>query len=100
MKLSSGKRDCLLIATTDQPERFDGAVYRRFVEKGSIINISDYWTNPENLKEVVSLELLRNDILVRSLNRTRTFAIRPTAFSPRMYRKRWTNSTRFLKNAR
>jgi transitional endoplasmic reticulum ATPase len=63
-EIISGKRDCLLIATTDQPERFDAAVYRRFVEKGSIINISDYWTNPENLKEVVRLELLRNDILV------------------------------------
>jgi hypothetical protein len=65
-EIISGKRDCLLIATTDQPERFDGAIYRRFVEKGSIINISDYWTNPENLKEVVRLELLRNDILVIS----------------------------------
>ena len=63
-EIISGKRDCLLIATTDQPERFDPAVYRRFVEKGAIINISDYWTNPENLKEVVRLELLRNDILV------------------------------------
>jgi len=63
-EIISGKRDCLLIATTDQPERFDGAIYRRFVEKGSIINISDYWTNPENLKEVVRLELLRNDILM------------------------------------
>jgi SpoVK/Ycf46/Vps4 family AAA+-type ATPase len=65
-EIISGKRDCLLIATTDQPERFDAAVYRRFVEKGSIINISDYWSNPENLKEVVRLELLRNDIQVLS----------------------------------
>lgn len=65
-EIISGKRDCLLIATTDQPERFDAAVYRRFVEKGSIINISDYWSNPENLREVVRLELLRNDILVLS----------------------------------
>ncbi len=70
-EIISGKRDCLLIATTDQPERFDATIYRRFVEKGSIINISDYWTNPENLKEVVRLELLRNDILVLSdLNET------------------------------
>jgi SpoVK/Ycf46/Vps4 family AAA+-type ATPase len=65
-EIISGKRDCLLIATTDQPERFDAAVYRRFVEKGCIINISDYWTNPENLKEVVRLEMLRSDILVFS----------------------------------
>lgn len=67
-EIITGKRDCLLIATTDQPERFDAAVYRRFVEKGSIINISDYWTNPENLREVVRLEMLRNDILVLSEN--------------------------------
>jgi len=67
-EIISGKRDCLLIATTDQPERFDAAIYRRFVEKGSIINISDYWSNPENLREVVRLELLRNDILVVSDN--------------------------------
>ena len=45
-EIINGKRDCLLIATTDQPERFDAAVYRRFVEKGSIINISDYWDQP------------------------------------------------------
>jgi SpoVK/Ycf46/Vps4 family AAA+-type ATPase len=65
-EIINGKRDCLLIATTDQSERFDSAIYRRFVEKGSIINISDYWTNPKNLREVVRLELLRNDITISS----------------------------------
>ncbi len=65
-EIINGSRDCLLIATTDQPERFDSAIYRRFVEKGRIINISDYWTNPENLQEVVRLELMRNDISVLS----------------------------------
>ncbi|NNG01154.1 MAG: AAA family ATPase, partial [Desulfobacteraceae bacterium] len=44
-EIISGKRDCLLIATTDQAERFDPTIYRRFVEKGKIINISDYWKN-------------------------------------------------------
>lgn len=61
-EIISGKRDCLLIATTDQPERFDAAIYRRFVEKGSIINIADYWKNPADLKQVVRLELQRHDI--------------------------------------
>jgi SpoVK/Ycf46/Vps4 family AAA+-type ATPase len=65
-EIISGKRDCLLIATTDQPERFDAAIYRRFVEKGKIINISDYWKNPENLSEVVRLELLRNDLTIQT----------------------------------
>jgi hypothetical protein len=62
-EIINGRRDCLLIATTDQPERFDQAIYRRFVEKGKIINISDFWQNAENLREVVRLELLRNDIV-------------------------------------
>jgi len=63
-EIISGRRDCLLIATTDQPERFDAAIYRRFVEKGRIINISDYWKNPDNLKEVVRMELVRHDIRI------------------------------------
>ncbi|MCG6893012.1 MAG: AAA family ATPase, partial [Desulfobacteraceae bacterium] len=60
----SGRRDCLFIATTDQPERFDAAIYRRFVEKGKIIDISEYWQSPENLREVIRLELLRSDIRI------------------------------------
>lgn len=63
-EIINGKRDCLLIATSDQPERFDAAIYRRFVEKGKIINISNYWKNTDNLKEVVRLELQRHDIQV------------------------------------
>lgn len=63
-EIISGKRDCLLIATSDQPERFDAAIYRRFVEKGKIINIAGYWKNPANLREVIRLELQRHDIIV------------------------------------
>lgn len=63
-EIINGRRDCLLIATTDQPERFDTAIYRRFVEKGKVIDISEYWKNPENLKAVVRLELKRNDIRI------------------------------------
>ncbi len=63
-EIISGKRDCLLIATSDQPERFDTAIYRRFVEKGKIINIADFWKNPTNLSAVVRLELKRHNITV------------------------------------
>ena len=63
-EITSGRRDCLLIATTDQPERIDTAIYRRFVEKGRIIDITEYWKNPDNLKEIVRLELLRNNIRI------------------------------------
>jgi len=65
-EIVSGRRDCLLIATTDQPERFNTAIYRRFVEKGKIIDISKFWKSPENIEEVVRLELLRMDIRVGS----------------------------------
>ncbi len=61
-EIISGRRDCLMIATTDQPERFDPAIYRRFVEKGRVVEISQFWNNPVNLREVVRLELQRYDI--------------------------------------
>jgi len=65
-EIINGSRDCLLIATTDQPEKFDQTIYRRFVEKGKIIDIQEYWQKPDNLKEVVRLELICNDIQVGS----------------------------------
>jgi len=77
-EIISGKRDCLLVATTDQPERFDAAIYRRFVEKGKIINLADFWKNPSNLREVVRLELQRHDIAVQ----TAGSPIRPVADRP------------------
>jgi SpoVK/Ycf46/Vps4 family AAA+-type ATPase len=61
-----GRRDCLLIATSDRSERFDSAIYRRFVEKGKIIDISDFWQHPENLAQIVQLELVRHNIRVSS----------------------------------
>ncbi len=51
-----------MIATTDQPERFNPTVYRRFVEKGVDIDVSEYWQNIDNLSEIVRLELLRSNI--------------------------------------
>jgi transitional endoplasmic reticulum ATPase len=63
-EIITGKRDCLLIATTDKPERFDNTIYRRFVEKGKIVDISEYWKNPNDLKEIVRIELNRSDIRV------------------------------------
>ena len=65
-EIISGTRDCLLIATSDQPEVFDSAIYRRFVEKGLIIDVSEYWLKKANLKEIVRIELMRNNIRVRA----------------------------------
>ena len=60
-EVASGRRDCIVIATTDQPEQFDPAIYRRFVERGLIIDINDIWDDPANLREVVCLELRRSN---------------------------------------
>ena len=60
-EIAHGRRDCLVIATTDQPEQFDAAIYRRFVERGVVIDINDMWENPQNLREVVCLELRRKN---------------------------------------
>ncbi len=63
-EIINGRRDCLLIATTDQPERCDSTIYRRFVEKGKIIDISSFWKEVDNLREVVRLELIKNDVKI------------------------------------
>ncbi|MFA7536717.1 MAG: AAA family ATPase [Desulfuromonadales bacterium] len=65
-EIAYGRRDCLLIATTDQPEQFDPAVYRRFVERGLIIDIGELWQNPANLREVVRMELRRRSLSLES----------------------------------
>lgn len=62
-EIATGRRDCLLIATTDQPEAIDPAVYRRFVERGLVIDIGESWEKPENLREVVRMELRRNNLI-------------------------------------
>lgn len=60
-EIAHGRRDCILIATTDQPELLDPAIYRRFVERGLIIDVNDIWEDPANLREVVCLELRRKN---------------------------------------
>ncbi len=60
-EIAHGRRDCILIATTDQPEQLDPAIYRRFVERGLIIDVNDIWESPANLREVVCLELRRKN---------------------------------------
>ena len=61
-EIIDGRRDCFLIATSDQAHRFDSAIYRRFVEKGCIIDISKFWMNKENLKKIIFLEINRHQI--------------------------------------
>ncbi len=61
-EIIDGRRDCFLIATTDQTHRFDSAIYRRFVEKGCIIDMSKFWMNQENLKKIILLEINRHQI--------------------------------------
>ncbi len=58
-EIIDGRRDCFLIATSDQTHRFDSAIYRRFVEKGCVIDMSRYWMNKDNLKTLIFLEIKR-----------------------------------------
>lgn len=60
-EIAHGRRDCILVATTDQPEQLDPAIYRRFMERGLIIDVNDIWEDPANLREVVCLELRRKN---------------------------------------
>ncbi len=60
-EIAYGRRDCLLIATTDQPEQFDPAIYRRFVERGLVLDMGELWEEPGNLREVVRMELKRKN---------------------------------------
>ncbi|GAB4172900.1 MAG: hypothetical protein Tsb0017_05140 [Geothermobacteraceae bacterium] len=60
-EIAHGRRDCLVIATTDQPENLDPAIYRRFVEGGLVIDIAEYWNEAVNLREVVRMELRRHN---------------------------------------
>ena len=75
-EIMNGSRDCFVVATTDQAHRFDPSIYRRFVEKGRIIDVSEYWMNPLNLKQIVLLELRRHNLImddekeISPLNRT------------------------------
>ena len=61
-EIINGSRDCLLVATSDKPEVFDSAIYRRFVEKGVIIDVSEYWMKKNNLREIIRIELRRNNV--------------------------------------
>jgi transitional endoplasmic reticulum ATPase len=60
-EIAYGRRDCLLIATTEQPEQLDPAIFRRFVERGLVIDVGDLWEDPSNLQQVVRMELRRNN---------------------------------------
>lgn len=91
-----GRRDCLLIATTDQPEQFDQAIYRRIVERGLVIDVNEFWDETDNLREVVRMELRRKNFTIadgsdgeRTLSRTvleRTVEKLPPIFRERSLR--------------
>ena len=56
-----GRRDCVLIATTDQPEQIEPSIYRRFVERGIVIDVDELWEEVTNLAEVIRMELRRSN---------------------------------------
>jgi hypothetical protein len=65
MKSLTAGGTVLSLPPSDQTHRFDSAIYRRFVEKGVIIDISRFWMNRDNLKKIIFLEIRRHQIPTR-----------------------------------
>jgi len=64
-EIANGNRDCVLFMTTDQSSKFDNAIYRKIVEKGKIVDMMEYWKHPENIEEVIKIEMKRHNIFVK-----------------------------------
>lgn len=61
-EISDGARSCIMIADTHSPEDFPPDIYRRFDEKGIVIDISKFWRDKALLQKVIALELKQRNI--------------------------------------
>ncbi|MFH1064546.1 MAG: AAA family ATPase [Candidatus Woesearchaeota archaeon] len=61
-QIEKGERNCMVIALTRKGDEFHSDIYRRFQEKGRIIDMSDYWKTPDTIEELVKIEALQQDI--------------------------------------
>ncbi len=61
-EIERGERNCMVIALTRKGEEFHEDIYRRFQEKGRIIDMTDYWKDPKALEELVKIEANQQDI--------------------------------------
>ncbi len=60
-EIERGERNCMVLALTRKGEEFHSDIYRRFQEKGRIIDMSDYWKNPAAVEEILKIEVRQKD---------------------------------------
>ncbi|MFH0752066.1 MAG: AAA family ATPase [archaeon] len=61
-EIEKGERNCMVVALTRRGEEFHEDIFRRFQEKGRIIDMSDYWKNPETIEELIKIEVKQQDV--------------------------------------
>jgi transitional endoplasmic reticulum ATPase len=67
-EVQKGERPCMVFALTRKGEEFHEDLYRRFVEKGRIIDMGEYWRNPKTIEELVKIELIEQNLQAVSIN--------------------------------
>ncbi len=67
-EIEKGERNCMVFALTRKGEEFHEDIYRRFQEKGRIIDMNDYWNNPETIEELIKIEVKQQDVEMPSEN--------------------------------
>ncbi len=61
-EIENGERNCMVVAISRKADEFHEDIYRRFQEKGKIIDMSDYWKKSETLEELIKIETIQQDI--------------------------------------
>ena len=60
-EIERGERNCMVVALTRKGEEFHQDIYRRFQERGRIIDMSEYWNNPKAIEELIKIEVRQQD---------------------------------------
>jgi SpoVK/Ycf46/Vps4 family AAA+-type ATPase len=61
-EIEKGERNCMVVALTRKGDEFHSDIYRRFQEKGKIIDMNDYWKAPATIEELIKIESIQQDI--------------------------------------
>ncbi len=61
-EIEKGERNCMVVALTRKGEEFHEDIYRRFQEKGRIIDMGMYWRDPKTIDELIKIEIKQQDI--------------------------------------
>lgn len=61
-QIEKGERNCMVVALTRKGEEFHEDIYRRFQEKGRIIDMGTYWRDPKTIDELIKIEMKQQDL--------------------------------------